>query len=104
AQEQGGLEGKVDKPGSGDGDVVGGGGGSGKGSDQLFGDGAGVELAGFGVAEDAVGLEIAMPRIGGADLGCEAGCLQSRSGRGSQERRIEIGGEVKGDRHWSTVA
>jgi len=59
----------------------------GKGRDQLIGNGAGIQFAGFGVAQDAVGLKIAVARVGGTQLGTERSRLQARRiGRQRGER------------------
>ena len=70
--ERSGLEAEVDETGAGDLGVVGGAGGRGEGGDELLGELARIEATGLGVTERAVGLEIAVAGIGGADFGREA--------------------------------
>ena len=69
--------------------------GGGQGGDELFGDGAGVEFTGFGVGEHAVGLEIAVSRVSGAQLRVKSLGFELGAGGGGSEGCIERSGEVK---------
>ncbi len=98
-QQGGGLQGEVDEAGAGDDDLVGGGQLGRQGGDEFFGEGAGVELAGLGVAEDPVGLEIAMAGVRRSHFGHEGTGLEPGGGGGGLEGRIEGVGEIERNRH-----
>ena len=98
-EERGGLEREIDEPGSGDGDGVVGRDLGGQGGHQLLRDRAGIEPAGLGVAEHAIGLEITVTRVGDADIRDKGRGLEPGAGRRSLEERVEGFAEIESDGH-----
>jgi hypothetical protein len=101
-EEGGGLELEIDETGSGDADLETLAQGGGEGGEHGFGDGAGVQLAGLGVAEHAVGLKIAMARVGRAHLRREGGRLEAGGLGGGLQGGVELRGDVERDEHLLT--
>ena len=66
---------------------------------EFFGQRAGVLLPTFGVGEDAVGLKIAVTRVGGAHLGRKGRAINTCGGGGGFQHRVERRGEVERDIH-----
>jgi hypothetical protein len=66
---------------------------------QLVGDRAGRDFGLSGVGQDAIGLKVAVRRVGGAHLRGEFGGIQSGGAGGGFQCRLEVGGWVEGDRH-----
>ena len=55
----------------------------------MFGDGARVEFPRLGVAEHAVGLKIAVPRVGRAEFRVECGGLEAGGLRGRAQGGVK---------------
>ena len=68
-------------------------------ADELGGEGARVLLLALGVGENAVGLEIAVRRIGGADVGREEREVEAGLGGGGFHGVLDLGGDVEGQNH-----
>jgi len=98
-EEGGGLEAEVDEARAGDADLEDLAQAGGQGGDDLVGDGPGVELAGLGVAQHPVGLEVAVPRIGRAQLRRERIGFQPGGLGGGLHGSLEVRGNVERNVH-----
>ena len=97
--ERGGMCGEIDEAGASDGDRVRGSDFGGQRGDEFLGEGARILFLALGVAEHAVGLEIAVAGIGGTHVGREKGGVETGRRGGGAQSLIERGGEVKRDVH-----
>ncbi len=99
SQEGGRLQPQIDKAGPGDRDIA-------EAADvvtqcgnELFGQRPRIGLLLFGVGEDAVGLKIAVRRIGRAHVGSELGRVEP-GGPGSRfQGGLEVAGDIKRELH-----
>ncbi|OQB90602.1 MAG: hypothetical protein BWX86_02205 [Verrucomicrobia bacterium ADurb.Bin122] len=97
--ERGRARGEIDEAGAGDGDRVRGGDLGGQRGDEFLGEGARILFLTLGVAEHAIGLEIAVPGIGWAHVGGKKSGIETGRGGGGPQSLVERGGEVKRDVH-----
>ena len=67
--------------------------------DDLLGEGARVLFFAFREGEGAVGLEVAVGRVGHAHLGLEATLRPTEAGGGSPEGCVEVIGDVEREIH-----
>ena len=94
--QRGGAQREIDETGAGDRDVEGLAEAGGQSRDQLLRHRAGVELPHLGMAEDAVGLEVAVPRVGRPHFGLKGGRVrQARGDRGGAQNLVEAGGGIE---------